>query len=351
MKFKEFLKKWVINNIGYKILAIVFAFVLWVVILNITDPEITRTITNIPVNIENEDAVLDGSQIYEITSGEVTSISVSGSRSIVGSLTAEDFVATADFSELSITNAVPITVELTGDMARYSNQVEITVRTTSMIISLDDITTLSVPVEVEYTGVLESDMVIDSTTVTPSSVTITAPQSVLNTIESVVATVDYADVDGDTSLRVTPVIYDADGNEVNLGSYGSVDYSSVLVAVEDSFTKTVSISMDDPTGVVADGYTFTEITYSIDSVTVKGSEDLISSLDNIDIPVSLLDITGAAGNVSVTVDISDYLPEGVSIYSSVSRVVVTAHITQDEEETTTDETDETTDDTNEDETN
>ena len=48
-KIKAFLKKWIVNNIGFKILAVVFAFVLWLVILNTTDQETTRTITSIPV--------------------------------------------------------------------------------------------------------------------------------------------------------------------------------------------------------------------------------------------------------------------------------------------------------------
>ena len=65
-KVKMFLQKWIVNNIGFKILALVFAFVLWLVITNTTDPVTTRTITGIPVQIENESMVLDGSRVYTI---------------------------------------------------------------------------------------------------------------------------------------------------------------------------------------------------------------------------------------------------------------------------------------------
>ena len=341
MKFKAFIKKWVFKNIGYKIVALVFAFVLWLVILNVTDPDISKTITNIPVTIENEDAVLDGTQVYEVISGQYTSVTVTGSRSVIGSLTADDFTATVDFSELSITNAVLITVELTGDMSKYSSKVDIEIKTTSMVISIDEITTVKIPVEVQYTGVIATNMIIDSTSVTPQYVEITAPASVLETITSVVAYVDYADVDGSTSIRADANIYDSDGNTVELGSYGSVDYSNVLIDIEASFIKTVSIHMDDPDDNTQSGYEFDSLSYSVESVTIKGSADLLETIDTIEIPSSLLDLTDAKSNVSVSVSLADYLPEGVSIYNDISRVVITANIVETEEETD-DESDETT---------
>ena len=333
-KIRAFLKKWVFRNIGYKIAALVFAFVLWMVILNVTDPDISKTITGIPVTIENEDAVLDGTQIYEIVSGETTSISVTGSRSIISSLTADDFTATVDFTELSITNAVLITVELTGDMSKYSSKVEISVKTTSMVLSLDEITTLKLPVEIQFTGIIDTDEIIDSAAVTPTYVTITAPQSILDTVDSVVAYVDYADVSGDTSVRTEAVVYDSDGNEVDLGDYGSIDYSTVLVDIGASYTKTVSIYMEDPDDEPAEGYEFDSLSYSIESVTIKGSSDLISSIESIELPSALLDISGADSNVSVVVYLSDYLPDGVSIYNDTTRVVITAKIVEAETETT-----------------
>ena len=83
MKLRRILRKYIINNIGYKILAVVFSFLLWLVILNITDPEYTRTISNIPVQVVNENLVLDGDHVYTISSGDVTSIILTGKRSII----------------------------------------------------------------------------------------------------------------------------------------------------------------------------------------------------------------------------------------------------------------------------
>ena len=97
-KIRKFFQKWILNNIGFKILALIFAFVVWLVIMNTTDPVTTRTITGIPVEILNEDKVKDGEHVYTIVSGNTATIVVSGNRSIIGALSAADFRATADFS-------------------------------------------------------------------------------------------------------------------------------------------------------------------------------------------------------------------------------------------------------------
>ena len=140
MNLRKISRKYIFHNFGYKILAVIFAFVLWLVVLNITDPETTRTFSNIPIQILNEDKVLDGTHVYTISSGEYTSVSVTGKRSIITALSLSDFQATADFSELSITNAVPIKVELKGDKQRYSGQLTYYTKDTSMLINLENMT-------------------------------------------------------------------------------------------------------------------------------------------------------------------------------------------------------------------
>ena len=42
------------KNLWLKLLALVVAFIVWLVIINITDPTISRQFTDIPVDILNE---------------------------------------------------------------------------------------------------------------------------------------------------------------------------------------------------------------------------------------------------------------------------------------------------------
>ena len=71
------------NNFGFKLLAFIFAFMLWLVVYNIEDPVITRPYTAI-VTVKNEDKIKEMNKCYEILDdSNVVSFSVSAKRSII----------------------------------------------------------------------------------------------------------------------------------------------------------------------------------------------------------------------------------------------------------------------------
>ena len=325
MKLRRILRKYIINNIGYKILAVVFSFLLWLVILNITDPEYTRTISNIPVQVVNENLVLDGEHVYTISSGDVTSIILTGKRSIISSLTANDFSVTADFEELSITNAVPIKVALKGDKIRYSNQISMTTRDTSMIISLEEMDSRQIPAELEYAGNPLDNIVIEEANLSPKKVTLYAPQSIIESAEKAVVTVNYADITQDCTVPLTPSIRDKEGALVKESPDMSLDVSEIDVEFKVSGRKNVPLSVT-VTGEPADGYTVAGIELSQDMIAVKGPLSEINTLEMVEIPSDLINIWGAAEDVETEVDVTPFLPENMVVYGESPTITVTVRI-------------------------
>lgn len=333
MKFKQILQKWVINNIGYKILALVFAFILWLVVVNLTDPTINTTISNIEVQIVNEDAVLDGDHVYTIESGKAVSVTVSGKRSVVSNLKPSDFIATADFSELSLTNAVPITVEL----ARYNSGVTIKQRNNTMILKVEEIKAKYFNIAVELTGSAPDNMVIDSMTVSPTQLRIRAPESILNSIAAVMVHVPYSDIENSSAVRVIPEIYDASGTQFNPSEYITFDYEDVVVTAMHSYTRLVPV-VANASGTPASGYRLDGIGLDLETVTIKGPFELINDIQRIFLPAELLDISGATEDVEVVVNLDDYLPDNVFVYNGSNIVTLTAVISEIPPETTQEET-------------
>ncbi len=64
------------SNIGLKLLSVVLGFLVWLLVLNIDDSAVTRTIRDIPVNLVNTDAITSQNQLYTITSGDTVDIVV-----------------------------------------------------------------------------------------------------------------------------------------------------------------------------------------------------------------------------------------------------------------------------------
>lgn len=89
------MKKILTNNIAYKLLSLFFAVIFWLIVVNIDDPEVTRTIQGIPVTTLDEEVITEKNQVYTILSGKEVTVTIKGPRSEVDKMSKEDFVAEA----------------------------------------------------------------------------------------------------------------------------------------------------------------------------------------------------------------------------------------------------------------
>ena len=111
--------------------------------------------------------------------------------------------------------------------------------------------------------------------------------------------------------------------EKNLGKDG------ITVAIEMLELKSVPVTVD-VSGTPAEGYNCTGCTSEPETVQICGKSDVIDVIDEITLPSSVLDINGADSPIERTVNITPYLPEGVSLADENSgNVKITAMIEQD----------------------
>ena len=128
------MKDLISKNIGLKLLSVLLALLLWLIVMNVEDPAVTRTIYDIPVQIVNDDVITSRGYRYAVESGEKVDIRVKGRRSVVDGLSADDFVATADFNSVSSMKMVPIEVRCKDE---HESEVTWTARTETMAIILE----------------------------------------------------------------------------------------------------------------------------------------------------------------------------------------------------------------------
>jgi YbbR domain-containing protein len=107
------------NNFGLKLLALLVAGILWLVIVNASDPITNKTFDNVPVKTINEDFIRSNYKEFYIAKGysNSTSIMVTGRRSEIEKLKSDgsDFIVTANIQDMiqgeNDINTVPITVD------------------------------------------------------------------------------------------------------------------------------------------------------------------------------------------------------------------------------------------------
>lgn len=199
----ERMKKLITHNLLLKIMSVVFAFILWLVVVNINDPDIIKTIRSVEITILNEDAITGQGegQVYTIKENRTASIVVKGPRSKVDKLDRGEIKATVDFSEVSSVGAVPINIVSLPEGVVLQNKI-----TESMKIVVEPIRSQRFPVEIETTGVPADGYLVGDTEVSPNVVNIKAPESVMEQIHRVIVQVDVDGMSTDVKRKSVPLI-------------------------------------------------------------------------------------------------------------------------------------------------
>jgi len=261
------MKDRVTHNLGLKLLSVGLAALLWLVVINSQDPVETATFEDIPVTIINEDALAAKDKIPEVVEGDTITVAVEARRSVCDKLTKSDIIAVADFEKISVTDAVPIDVTVSGyserdvEIVRGLNQV--------MKLRLEDSITRDFRVKISTTGQAKEGYVIGDMVASPNVIRLTGSGTQISRIKEVVLMVDIDGVSKDSQASGIPVIYDMNGEIVN-SSKVSMSVPEVSVTIPVLKTKTVRIIVQT-VGEPAPGFEVGSISYQPDMVTVAGT--------------------------------------------------------------------------------
>lgn len=306
------------NNLGFKILAVALAFLLWLTVYNIEDP--TKTVAyTVSVTVENKDYVYDIGKYFEIEEGsQKVSFSVTAPRSVLDKLDASDFVAVADMSNLTIDDdgtSGTVPVEITCTTSTSDSSMKLSSTTKSIKVTIEDLMTKQFVVTAKTTGAAVDGYALGEVAVTaPNVLKVSGPASIVERIVSVVATVNIDDMSDSGTYKATPVLLDKNGKEIDATKL-TLDSAYVTVSTEILNTKEVTIAIT-PTGTPASGYVVTSTSSEPTTITLKGSKAVLNSINSIEIPSDLISVSGAKSDVTATIDITEYLPEGVSLVNA-----------------------------------
>lgn len=314
------------RNWGLKIASFLSAAVLWLVVTNINDPIMTYRVTDVPVTIKNANLITDRGQVYEVLDGTdmIDVVTVSAPRSIIDSLDRSNIVAVADINDLTSVDTVAIKLSTN----KYSDKLDsIRGNIDSVRLSIEEKQTRSLQVKSVTTGEVREGYMVGSVSSDQNLIHISGPKSVISQVSRAQAEVDISgfasNINTDSEVR----LYDEEGKEITASNIEK-SISKVRISVEILERKTLPLTCE-VTGTPEEGCQFTgEVTFSKATVTVAARSKILEKVEAIAIPAGVLDVTGATEDVTVLVDITKYLPDGVTLAENnfVGRVDVTAKI-------------------------
>lgn len=229
-KIKNFLKNFSVfftNNIGPKFLAMIVAVVIWFIVIWIIDPDVTKAIKNIPIEIGTSESsaikkmgldIIDGNNIF-------ATVYMRGNRNIVGLIDSNDILVLADAS--NITEAGTYELEVSAGMKnQIYRDIKFPAINPSVIkVKVDRLITKTVPVEIICNGVTVPDgYLLEKAVASLDIVNITGPEKDVEKVDKAVVICDINKKISET-LKITEdiklmsdAIADIDTKYINMDS-------------------------------------------------------------------------------------------------------------------------------------
>lgn len=297
------------KNIGLKLISLIAAFFLWLVVVNVDDPVINKTYTNVPVEVLNADVITNEGKYFEVLGGTDTiNVVVTAKRSVIDDMSRDYIKATADMKALTFLETVPIEVRA----IRYADKIEsVSSRTESLKLQLEDVVEHVVPLTVNVEGEPGDGFLLSSVKPKFDTVTVWGPESSVADVASASCNINVDDLNADESLYVPIVLHDADGVEI-VDEKLTKDNNNVSVNVVIWATKEIPLSCGT-SGTPAEGYSISgSAVIEPASVVITGRSAYLDSMSTIYIPAESVSVNGMSESLMTEIDISSLLPNGIS---------------------------------------
>ena len=298
------------NNLVLKISSLAVAFLVWIIVVNVSNPIVTRNIS-VPLNVVNANIITDAGKTYSLMGANSVTVSYEVRSRDQSRISASDFNASIDLGDMyDITGAVPIAVEVVNNKDMIIGAVAS--KPSIVRVSIEDLQRKEFTLTTKITGTPSDGFSVGEVKLDKTNVVVTGPVSVIGQISQIGVEIDVSGLDSDESGRAELKYFDANGNAFVISdsrvskSFDNVGYSLVMLN-----GRTLALNFDVG-GSAAQGYKFTGAESTTKSIQVRGQPEVLEGLDSITVPASALSVEGATGDVNLTVDIKNFLPANVT---------------------------------------
>jgi YbbR domain-containing protein len=322
------MKKKITDNIPLKLMSVVVGILVWLIVVNVDNPTISRSFVISNVELANE-AYIDDTGMVCMRDENQSSIrvTITGERKTVSQIRSDDIQAVADLQQAVSLDTDPVMIPITVTCSGISSS-NISVWPQNLTVHLEEKVTNEYIVSVNSDSKPGKGYEIGVQTVSPEKVRITGPKSLMNKIDKVNVSVNVEgkteDVTETASLEITDkngeTVSDSFMDSLRIDNNGKVTVTTKLWKVRSDVKLNV-----DYEGEPADGYVVDSITTVPETISVAGTTEALDALqlsgNTIWVQDSEVNVSGARSDVEVKVNISQFLPDDVKLTSGSSEEV------------------------------
>lgn len=267
-----------------KLLSVIFAVLIWNFVLVQTNPNRVIRVSDIGVTIQNESMLaangLTLAEPYDFVIGNIW-VALEVPLNEVDRA-AQSVTAWIDLRNITQTGTVtvPIHVSTTTSGTVVNKSMD------TIQLQVEKLENRTFSVEMVGTGSLADGYYIDSYTVSPQTVSIKGPESMLNIIDKVYVSLPLEEISGSYSGIHSVLLTDAEGRILDDTQLSITNKDSISLKMTVYLQKTLEILLDDALigrEDIPEGYELTSLTTRPISVSVYGDPDVVAAMNGVNI--------------------------------------------------------------------
>ncbi|MFW2489476.1 YbbR-like domain-containing protein [Clostridium chromiireducens] len=286
-----------------KIICILLSFCLWLYISNVENPLRTYELKNIPVELINENSLIDSKFAIMNKQQFTVDLKLEGPSSEVIKIRKEDFKIVADMSAYALKggeNTIPVQIISYPQNINIKNNGFLGIK-----VNLEELVQKEVTIKSKVKVNYKEHIYEKEQTISPKTVKVTGGKSVIERISDAILTGDERDVDNNKQSDYSIKFVDSFGNEVN-DVESDIKTAKLSIVVTNGKVVPINLKTNGtiPQGFVLDGYELSK-----NSVNILGNSQNLDKISSID--TESVDMSSLQSDSQMNVKLN--LPEGILV--------------------------------------
>lgn len=310
------------KDLALKLGSLLVAMIIWLITFNVSDSVVSAT-RDVPLNVINENIMEEAKLDYSLNESYVK-VSFKARSQALGGITANDFNAYVDLSQVSKSGATEVYVEVLNGKDNILADVE--VKPYVVGVYTEEIQTKDFTLLADTYGEPKENYQIRDISLGDEKVTISGPASEIGRISTAKVTVDVDRIKADRSGEQKITFYDSNNNVVDIENTKiHINRDKTTYNVRVYKTKEVELHAK-VSGKPADGKLYTSFSIVPSSIKICGTPDVIDNIESLDL--GTIDISEEEASYTELIDIAEFLPEGTELASLTTAAKVNVNIVE-----------------------